>query len=122
MKLIDVSFETCVGVIRQNLVKLGKSNFNLFLDEEYRIVQDWTSPNLFKFKSFSHTLSDSAMCIVRVYDAEIAPVTFCGFTEVHRGFKEKLMAMLESTSAWYCGPIVGYGSPETMMQQNKEEG
>lgn len=53
------------------------------------------------------------MCIVRVYDAEIAPVTFCGFTEVHRGFKEKLMAMLESTSAWYCGPIVGYGSPET---------
>ncbi|CAL1171362.1 unnamed protein product [Cladocopium goreaui] len=31
-----------------------------------------------------------------VYDVEIATVDFCGFTNVHRGFKEKLMAMLES--------------------------
>jgi len=40
--------------------------------------------------------SDRADLSDWVYDAEIAPVTFCGFTEVHRGFKEKLMAMLES--------------------------
>ena len=36
---------------------------------------------------------------LRVYDVEIATVDFCGFTNVHRGFKEKLMAMLESTLA-----------------------
>ncbi|CAK9050887.1 Hypothetical protein SCF082_LOCUS28009, partial [Durusdinium trenchii] len=31
-----------------------------------------------------------------VYDVEIATEDFCGYHEVHRGFKEKLMAMLES--------------------------
>ena len=36
---------------------------------------------------------------LRVYDVEIATVDFCGFANVHRGFKEKLMAMLESTLA-----------------------
>ena len=33
---------------------------------------------------------------LRVYDVEIATEDFCGYHEVHRGFKEKLMAMLES--------------------------
>ena len=38
-------------------------------------------------------------CLCRVYDADIKTTQFCGFEDVHSGFRDKLMAMLKSCQA-----------------------
>lgn len=59
LKLMDISFETCVEVIRQNSVKLGKTNFSLSLGASYCQRLDFFC----LFKSFSDAISDSACAL-----------------------------------------------------------
>lgn len=121
LKLIDISFETCVGVIRQNSVKLGKTNFNLFWDASYCQRLDF----FYLFKSFSDAISDSACAL---WGSTMPRLLLWHFVA-----SQKCIADSKRNS-WLCWkvPLPGIAGqlwdtevqkhPETMMQQNKEEG